>query len=155
MGPLTRILITLALLFSGSVPDLRADSKSNSSGEFEECELKCARLTGGDRYQCIRMCVNAKRKNSPGSRNDTKKKMEECESLCAEDEGVDRIKCIRLCMDRKRGTKVKLKEKTGEKENPCENRCGVLTGPMKEKCMAKCERDTKFDARDRDRSRKK
>jgi hypothetical protein len=146
------VIVALMMFFPASVPEMRADS---SSEHYDECAVRCSSLAGADRYKCTKLCVSAKRKNDPGSRDDTKKKMDECEELCEGNKGVERIKCIRLCLDRKKEARAKEKVIIKEKESPCESRCGLLTGTMKDKCMLKCEKDIKFESGYRPRDSKK
>ncbi len=96
-----RAIVPLLAVLAVLLPAQWSAPAKPQSEEFEQCEARCSKLSGTDRYRCIKLCMSAKRKKSPGSKDDIKKRMEECEESCADIGGVDRIKCIRVCLDEK------------------------------------------------------
>jgi hypothetical protein len=131
-------------------------SYGNKSDLADECEARCAAVDGESRYQCLKTCINTKRKNEPVGEDNVKRRMDTCEDACGDFTGVDKIRCIRLCLDRRKDRVVIKRDAVKkENENPCETRCGVLSGISKQTCMARCERELRFDQKDPTRHRKK
>ncbi|OHD70098.1 MAG: hypothetical protein A2W19_04715 [Spirochaetes bacterium RBG_16_49_21] len=153
-GRTMRILFLLVLI-SFAVADAPAGSQTGDSPIYDECASLCSSLTGKERVECIRMCVNSKRRSSPRVESDVKKRMSECEDICSAYTGVEKIKCIRICLDRNKPARPGREEIIKDTEDPCESRCGVLSGSLKDKCMLKCRREHKFEYQDQSKSKKK
>jgi hypothetical protein len=126
-----------------------SESYGNKSDLANDCEASCAAMDGDSRIQCIRTCINTKRKNGPVGGSSVKKHMELCEDACGDQTGVDRIKCIRLCLDRNKAPAVTKRDALKkDDENPCRTRCSVLSGASRDKCLLRCGRESRFEKRD-------
>ena len=126
-----------------------SESYGDKSDPSNECEARCANMNDELRYQCMKTCVNTKRRNEPVGKNDVKGRMAACEDACAGYTGVERVKCIRICLDKQK-EKVVIKKDAIKKENqdPCDERCAVLSGVSRDKCLLRCKRESRFDRKE-------
>ncbi len=93
MKRLPTITATL-ILVSAFLPIPTAGTSS-----YTECENRCSGFSGQSRYQCLKTCIRAKKRQDAGG-NRVKKKMERCEELCKDLSGLDSVRCLRLCLDK-------------------------------------------------------
>jgi hypothetical protein len=119
-------------------------TRAGDASIYDECSSFCSGFTGEERYQCIRTCVNTKRRNEPPAGDSVKKRMNQCEEICKAYTGLEKIRCIRTCLDTNKPPRPQNKGIITKKEDPCEARCGVLSGALKDKCVLRCRRDLKY-----------
>ena len=150
---LLNIALTLCAVLSGSC--LPAAGHGGDTGVDGECNARCSALDGEERYRCIRICINTKRKSGTAPVNKSKIKIARCEEECEDLTGLDRIKCIRICVEKSDTRNGGTRRTTTGEADPCVRRCGDFSGELRERCLLRCRRDNPSGSRTRPGDRKK
>jgi len=141
------LIITVAVICF-PLATTTAERGGDKSASFNECDSRCAVLEGDSRYQCLKTCINTRKKNAPAGDNGVKKKISECESTCETYKGIENVRCRRICLDNRRYIPPQKKEPDAkDNPSPCESRCSVLSGSLKDNCVARCEKKSRFESR--------
>lgn len=149
------LLIGLVILIGLSWSFMKAIGRDGAAGIEEDCAARCGALGEDERYRCIRMCRDAKRRSTSVPVNESKKKITACEEECADLKGVDRIKCIRICVEEGKKKSSGIMKVAPVETDPCLNRCDNFSGELRNRCRARCRNENLSGGRSRTRGTKK
>ncbi len=129
------VIIAFLFIIEGSS---QYRSGSHGGDAYSTCSENCKSFTGQARFQCLKTCVSATRRNRRGGERD-RSKYSKCAEVCKSLKGLDSVKCIRICMDRGSGnTNMRREKEESSMLKSCKRRCEVLDGNFRYRCISSC-----------------